>query len=743
MKIIPGSQERSDAVLPHEEVPVYESSIEHLLDEFQRIDHLIQSYMNNFMGEQEEYIDELRGLYVSEDEVNTILQNPLSRFHYDPISDPEQEHLETITWKINKRREHSIQSGKELRLQLLSDLFHLKPAEIDILLISLASELDLRYEKLYSYLQNDVTKKWPQVDLVIHLLFPSIEERIQGREYFSSDAPLIRNRIIHLVNNDPENMSSLVSNFIKVDERIVNFLTGSDEIEPGIRDFCTVIEPKSPGDVLISGERGKDRITELITWHSRLNDPLILYLYGAYGVGKKTTSDVFCRELGIPLLRVDSRVLTGEKSIDTLTRIIREAILQHSYLYFEGFDILFKDEGSKFPLNILINTMDSFNGWIFLSGEEPWEPKNVLKKHRFISYAFSLPDFPLRKQLWGSFLDRWHHVPMSEDVNAEILANKFKFSGGQIKDAILTASTIAIMNNPVECTLSLSDLYQGCKAQSNKNLKTLARKIEPFHSWDDLVLPVDSIEQLKEVSGNIKYKGTVYHDWGFDRKLPLGKGLNILFSGPSGTGKTMAAGIIAREVGLDLYKIDLSSIVSKYIGETEKNLKKIFMEAETSNAILFFDEADALFGKRSEVKDSHDRYANIETNFLLQKMEEHDGIVILATNFKKNMDEAFLRRLHYTIEFPFPDDKHREEIWNQIFPEETPVEYGIDFRFLARFKITGGNIRNIALNAAFLAAGDSHVITMEHIIRAVKREFQKMGKLCTQGEFGKYHTLVK
>ncbi len=743
MKIIPETQESSGTFLPLEEVIVYESNIEHLLDEFQRIDLLIRSYINNFMGEQQEYIDELRGLYISEGEVNTILQNPLSGFRYNSISDLEKEQIETIIRKINLKKKKSIQNGKELRLQLLSDLFHLNSDETDIILIALASDLDLRYEKLYSYLQNDATKKWPQVNLAIDLLFPSIEERIKGRKYFSQDAPLIKNRIIHLVNNGLEDMSSLVSNFIKVDERIVGFLTGSDDIEPGILNYSTVIEPKSSGDDLISTGHGMSRLKELIAWHSQLNDPLIIYLYGAYGTGKKTTSEVFCRDLGIPLLRVDSRVLKDEKSIETLTLIMREAILQNSYLYFEGFDILFKDEGSAFPFNIFINKLDSFNGWIFLSGEDSWEPKNVLKNHRFINYAFSLPDFPLRKQLWESFLDCNQHISMNEDVDVEILANKFNFSGGQIKDAIITASTIAIMKNPVDCTLSLSDLYQGCKAQSNKNLATLAKKIEPFHSWDDLVLPEDNIEQLKEVSGNIKYKGIVYHDWGFDRKLSMGKGLNILFSGPSGTGKTMASGIIARKVGLDLYKIDLSSIVSKYIGETEKNLKKIFKEAETSNAILFFDEADALFGKRSEVKDSHDRYANIETNYLLQKMEEHDGIVILATNFKKNMDEAFLRRLHFNIEFPFPDNKHREDIWKHIFPEETPVEKGIDFRFLSQFKITGGNIKNIALNAAFLAAGDSHIITMEHIIRAVKREFQKMGKLCTQGEFGKYHTLVK
>jgi len=224
----------------------------------------------------------------------------------------------------------------------------------------------------------------------------------------------------------------------------------------------------------------------------------------------------------------------------------------------------------------------------------------------------------------------------------------------------------------------------------------------------------------------------------------LGKGLNVLFAGPSGTGKTMAAEIIANELDLDLYKIDLSAIVSKYIGETEKNLDRVFREGHTANAILFFDEADALFGKRSEVRDSHDRYANIEIAYLLQKMEEYDGVVILATNLRKNMDEAFARRMHFSVEFPIPEEPDRRRIWQGMFPTEAPLDKGVDLKFLAnQFKFTGGNIKNIALGAAFLAAEQGCPITMENLIWSTKREYQKMGKLCTEGDFGQYFELVK
>jgi SpoVK/Ycf46/Vps4 family AAA+-type ATPase len=250
-------------------------------------------------------------------------------------------------------------------------------------------------------------------------------------------------------------------------------------------------------------------------------------------------------------------------------------------------------------------------------------------------------------------------------------------------------------------------------------------------------------EQLEEICAFVRHKETIYSEWGFNKKLSLGKGLNILFAGPSGTGKTLAAEIIAGEVGLDLYKIDLSGIVSKYIGETEKNLKKIFGEAETCNAILFFDEADALFGKRSEVNDSHDRYANIEVNYLLQQMEEHEGTIILASNYKKNLDDAFIRRLQFAVEFPIPDEAARKEIWIGMFPEKTRLGEDVDFNFLSKFKLAGGNIKNIALLAAVMAADDSGVIGIKEILRALKREFQKMGKICTPADFGTYYEMVK
>jgi SpoVK/Ycf46/Vps4 family AAA+-type ATPase len=324
-------------------------------------------------------------------------------------------------------------------------------------------------------------------------------------------------------------------------------------------------------------------------------------------------------------------------------------------------------------------------------------------------------------------------------ADLDTAAQRFRLTPGQIANACGLARSRArwhaVADAKVQATVpkgiepTLDHLQQAARAQSGHALARLARKLTPKYQWTDLILPEDQRSQLQEICLQFRYRTTVYGDWGFDRKLSLGKGLNVLFSGPPGTGKTMAAEVIANALGLDLYKIDLSQVVSKYIGDTEKNLDRIFAAAEDANAILFFDEADALFGKRSEVKDAHDRYANIEVGYLLQKMEEYEGIAILATNLKGHLDEAFVRRMQAIVEFPFPDEDHRRHIWKVVFPGDAPLGEDVDFDRLAReVRLAGGNIKNIGLASAFYAASDGGVIHMSHLLRAVYREHQKLGR---------------
>ena len=277
------------------------------------------------------------------------------------------------------------------------------------------------------------------------------------------------------------------------------------------------------------------------------------------------------------------------------------------------------------------------------------------------------------------------------------------------------------------------------RAQAREPLGQLARIDRSRFGWNDLVLPPTVLVRLKELGSAIRLRHVVYNDWGFGVRFSGGRGVKAMFAGPSGTGKTMAAGVIAAEVGLDLIKVDLSGLVSKYIGDTEKNLDRVFAGARSGNALLFFDEADAIFGKRSEVKDAHDRYANIEVAYLLQKIEDHDGVVILATNLRRNIDEAFSRRLHYVVDFPAPDVGLRERLWHGMFPPDAPVADDVDFPFLARqFELAGGDIRNVVLDAAFLAADGQGVIAMKHLVRALARQMAKQGRTPSASEFREY-----
>ena len=721
----------------------YTTSLQHILAELERVDLLIQVQIRR--ARQVHMADsEFQGLCISEQEIDALLAQPLGMPHWattpGPLSMAEvRSVLDQLAGKIAQRKAESLRQDVTLRLEKLAHLFRLIPFDIDVLLICLASELDQRYERLYAYLQDDVTKKRPSVDLVLNLLCPSFQDKLATRDRFSSESSLLKHHLIHLFDDPSYQNPPLLSKYLKVDEHVVNYLFGSDEIDIRLQTCARLSVPQTCLDDLFLPPDVKHRLVLLSQKKLVKDDGLIFYFQGPYGTGKQSTAEALCHELGIGLLNIDGeRLLNTEGlSFNKAVRLAeREALLQGAALYWNGFDALLADNKRAF-LDMLLRQLEGRKELTFLSGDTTWEPMDALHELPFVRIEFSRPTYTELVQLWGRSLD--DNATLASDANLKDVAGKFRFSGGQIRDAAATARNLARWRNPQNGHVTMDDLYKACRLQSNRKLATLAQKITPHYKWDDIVLPSDRLEQLKEICNYVKYRSLVYDEWGFDSKLSMGKGLNALFAGPSGTGKTMAAEIMAGELGLDLYKIDLSSVVSKYIGETEKNLARIFAEAETSNAILFIDEADALFGRRSEVRDSHDRYANIEISYLLQKMEEYEGVVILATNLRKNMDDAFVRRMHFAIEFPFPTENERRRIWAQIWPDDTPRSSDLDPDFMAgRFEVAGGNIRNIALAAAFLAADDGGAVNMVHFTRATQREYQKMGKVMMEREFGEY-----
>jgi len=723
----------------------FETSLEHLLAELQRIDLKLRlRVLEARLREDGKADDEFRGLYVSAEEVDAMAGGLFPLFLDDGASDLNDSTLASVVdalrWleeELAHRKAHSLREGRTLRLHRLGELFDLTQFDVDALLVCLLPEMDLRYERLYAYLQDDVTKKRPSIDLVLRLLCPSFAERLTARNAFSAQAPLVKHELLRLDSDPHTRVSSYLAKSLKVDEHIIDYLLGSDQIDSRLLPFAELVNPRVQWDDLVLPDEFKHQLCQLF---SNGQSNVVCHLQGTYGVGRRSAAEALCRGLGISLLAIDFvRLLTDETPAEQAVGLaMREASIQGAALYWDGLDLVLSE--NKPVADAITRRIAGWSGITFLSGEAPWAVKGWQPDKPVVAIQFPLPSHALRKRLWRMYLDGI--APTDDELSA--LADKFRFTGGQIRDAVATANNLALTQGRQGEQVTLDDLYQACRTQSNQNLAKLARKIQPKYDWDDIVLPRDQMAQLHEICSQLKYRHVVFDEWSFDRKVSLGKGLNVLFAGPSGTGKTMASEIIAGQLGLDLYKVDLSSIVSKYIGETEKNLDRIFKEGRDSNAILLFDEADALFGKRSEVRDSHDRYANIEIAYLLQKMEEYEGMAILATNLRKNVDEAFARPMHFAVEFPFPEEQDRYEIWRRIFPPEAPVATDVDLAFLARqFKVTGGNIKNIALTAAFLAAADSGIINVEHIIRGTKREYQKIGKLCTDTDFAQYFDLVK
>jgi AAA+ superfamily predicted ATPase len=676
--------------------------------------------------------DPYRGLYISDSEVD-MLGSDAPRIWPEPSADR--------VVLADERRALDARARPEARLARLAASFGLDRFDCDVVLLALAPELDLRYERILGYIQDDVTKKRPTVGLALGLLCVRPDQALAARARFAPEAPLLRQRLIHVF-EEGQRHAPLPARLIKLDERIVAELIGQPAIDPSLAPFVALTQPRGSLDQLALPDDLRARLRRIVHAYP---PGLTLALQGSYGSGRTTIAEALCAEADLPLLRVYlDRLLESDLAPeDSAQRLVREAALQRAAIFWQHGDRLLHGDSARAWRAAILGALDEHSGVSFFALDQPWEARGALKRAPFLRVELPTLSYAEREQVWRQQLGAETPAPAA----LEALASTFRLTGGQIRDAAAMARALAGWRNGADGAhdeLAVQDLYAACRAQSSGRLGTLAQRIAATYHWDDIVLPADQASQLREICVQVRQRRTVLERWGFDRHLAMGKGVNVLFAGQSGTGKTMAAEIIASDLELELYKVDLSSLVSKYIGETEKNLDAIFTAAREANAILFFDEADAIFGKRSEVKDAHDRYANIEVGYLLQKMEEYDGVVILATNLRKNMDDAFVRRLHVAIDFPFPEEADRLRIWRKVFPPEAPLETDIDLAFMARqFRLAGGNIRNIALLAAFLAAEDGTAIGMAHVIRAARREYQKLGKLVTEADFGPYIAIVK
>jgi len=739
-------------------VPVqpYENSWSYLRDKLRQLDLMIETQLLRLRAlHAANPLDQFKGLVVSEEEVATLLAQDRKGAAVTDSAGMQAEELGSRTAQLSEMTrliEARLQRSPEkaaLSLPRLGRLFGLTPFEEACVLICLAPELDRKYEKLYAYLQDDITRKKPTLDLVLSLLAPV--DRVSARAAFAPQASLIKYGLIRVQDQGAEGLNPLLYRPLKLEDRVVSFLLDQQLLDARVEPFTKLLSglPKRSHPA-VSGSWLKDRLVDLLRPEpDRPREdvqPVLVHFHGPAGSGKQALVQTVAHELGLATLLADAAQLAASPLPfeETALRLVRESLLQPALLCLDNLDALLTgDEMRQQQLSVLIKTTLDLTRTAVLLSRRGWTGQGLrdeglmAQRGFFISVPLAMPDETMRAEIWQENL---RGLPGSPAIDCSALASRFSFTSGQIHSALTRARHQAFWRTGSRDDLSAAVLYSACREQSDQSLAMLAKKMPPQYDWSDIILPDDTLAQLREICQRVTLRRRVLSEWGFEQKLSLGIGVNALFAGPSGTGKTMAAEVIANELELDLYRIDLSGVVSKYIGETEKNLDRIFAAAREANAILFFDEADALFGKRSEVRDSHDRYANIEVSYLLQKMEEYEGVALLATNLRQNLDDAFIRRLAFTIHFPFPDEPHRRRIWGRIWPKAAPLGHDVDLDLMARqFKLSGGNIRNIALAAAFLAAGNGNVVTMNQLLQATRREYQKLGKPLSNQELGLHH----
>jgi hypothetical protein len=592
-----------------------------------------------------------------------------------------------------------------VRLEEAAARLGLDALDSSVLALCAAPELHPRYGRLYAYLQDDVTRRLATPRLAADLLSGEGVQRTDVLGCFEPGGPLSRGGAIRMPAVDAT--TTLADRPVKVADRLAAFLLGAGELAAAGAGTTLRRIDTPPA---IGREESVGRITMLLAARTRL--PLV--------VCGPDAASVVAAAAGAPVVLISAHEL---ERAEALADARLAAVLAQGVLCVDGLGDLTPADRA----GVLKAIDESPERMVLITGSR--REAGPLSDRAALLVEVPQPSFTERGRAWKEF---------AGVADPGEVAAKFRLSIEQIR-AAAEVSLIAARSRG-ESTPAPADLDLGARQASSSRLGELAANLEPAYAWEDLVLPERQLDLLRSISAYLRHRDRVLSEWGYEATVSRTQGLKVLFAGESGTGKTMAAQVLGAQLGLDLFRVDLATIVSKYIGETEKNLERIFTAADGSNAILFFDEADALFGKRSEVSDSHDRYANIEVAYLLQRMEAYPGAVILATNFRRNIDDAFVRRLDFVIDFPFPEPEDRRRIWRLVLPPAAPLADDIDFEFLAnRFKLSGGAIRNCSLAAAFRAADEGSQIEMHHLVRAVAQEYGKQGRLTLETDFERFH----
>ncbi|MFE9354481.1 ATP-binding protein [Streptomyces olivaceoviridis] len=684
--------------------------LRHLLDRAILVEQRVRRAVHSRQLTDPDPDDAFRGLYLSDETIHRLLEHGRPR----TVTAPDDADTGFLA-EAESRADAAEAAGHAVRLRTLARDFGLSVLDTEILLIALVPDLDDRFEQFYGYLNDDVTRRRPTIGLALGLCGLSAADA-GARSRLSPHAPLRAGGLLLVEDQD----RPFLARTLRVPDRITAHLLGDDTPDPRIVDLLV------PWQVVPGADDASGLARALAT-----GVPLAYLREEQGGAGTALAASALTRA-GRGVLGVGLDRLARDPNPTEAVRVLsREARLTTAGLVCAPLDALTREPDKTEIIRLVTDVPVP----AVLIGRLPWDatwssrPPLLLHAPRVEPTA--------RAALWTHA----YPAPIPPDLNLTHLLSPFLLTPDQITRAAQGASQAATLDGG---TLHPDHIRAGARSQNAAGLDRLARRIEPAVSWPDLVLPPDTLTQLRELTARARHRDRVLGEWGMRPGGGRGRGVTALFAGDSGTGKTMSAEVIAADLGLDLYTVDLATVIDKYVGETEKNLERIFSEAAGINGVLLFDEADAIFGKRSEVKDAHDRYANVESAYLLQRMETFDGLAILATNLRANLDDAFTRRLDLVIDFPVPDPAQRRALWDRCLGPALPRTTDLDLDFCAEsFELAGGNIRSVAVTAAYLAAESGTPVTMADLIHAVQREYQKLGRLTLASEFGPYMSLLR
>lgn len=696
-----------------------------LAAELRRLDALVAREMRRLRARYELSLDELHGLYVTDQRVEALLRS--TRSPEAPDEPPDA---------------RSLRSGDESsRWHALAAALRLDDDERDLLLLGLACELDAKYETLFAYLNDDAGRRWPTAELAIRLLGRDEAHRNGLRARLQPGAALLSCGALELA--CPAREEGRSRRALRAAAPLSDWLRGLEYADERLSALTRAGDPRArlPAEAFPSGARAA--LEGLVLRLERGTAPACVLLGADSAAEAALVAEELFARAGRPLWILDLVALraAGAPAESVAALELAQHVLGIGLLA-TPLEALLEGE-SRVTADCCAASLRRLarrSKALVCATSGRTRARDVLGDVEHIDLVLPPLAPAERAAAWREILALDGRDEEHEPL-VLALSDRFGFGLERIASAARAAREAARLAGLAKP--SAEELFAAARAVSAEESGGTTRTIASAFGWEDLVLPVSVKDRLAELVDAIEKRALVLDAWGFGPRVGGGRGVNVVFAGPSGTGKTMAASIVARTLRLDLYRLELGTVVSKYIGETEKNLDRAFEAARRANAVLFIDEADALFGKRSEVKDAHDRYANIETAYLLQKMDGHDGIVVLATNLANNIDEAFSRRMHYVIEFPMPDAASREALWRGLLPASAPLAADLDLPFLARqFPFSGGDIRNVVLDAAYASARDMTPIGMRQVLASVARQYTKRGTVPTAMEFREYYGLL-